>query len=72
MSLDACETGLKTDESTSFIYADPENVLTYGLIIIIRVSSHTNIVSHHQMKQDSTVLCDRNKIVSIFQSQTDR
>lgn len=72
MSLDACETGLKTDESTSFIYADPENVLTYGLIIIIRVSSHTNIVSDHQMKQDSTVLCDRNKIVSIFQSQTDR
>lgn len=71
MSLDACETGLKTDESTSFIYADPENVLTYGLIIIIRVSSHT-IVSGHQMKQDSTVLCDRNKIVSIFQSQTDR
>lgn len=72
MSLDACETGLKTDESTSFIYADPENVLTYGLIIIIRVSSHNNIVSDHQMKQDSTVLCDRNKIVSIFQSQTDR
>lgn len=72
MSLDACESGLKTDESTSFIYADPENVLTYGLIIIIRVSSHTNIVSDHQMKQDSTVLCDRNKIVSIFQSQTDR